>query len=30
MERYTWRHDSVLSEVQKAIHRHVEDRNANE
>ena len=28
-ERYTWRHDSVLSEVQKAIHRHVEDRNAN-
>ena len=28
-ERYTWRHDSVLSEVQKAMHRHVEDRNAN-
>jgi hypothetical protein len=28
-ERYTWRHDSVLSEVQKVIHRHVEDRNAN-
>ena len=28
-ERYTWRHDSVLPEVQKTIHRHVEDRNSN-
>ena len=28
-ERYTWRHNSVLFEIQKVIQKHINDQNAN-